>query len=248
MTQANPERGANPVFWAAVIAAFTVLIGLGSWQMQRRDWKLGLIERIEQRSHGEAISPTMARDLWQRSQDVEYYRVLLVGRFLHEHERHLYTIDQGKAGWRVITPLVTGGGDVVLVDRGYVPDELKDPAARAAGQIAETVELVGLARAPGVPGWFTPENDPARNRWFWRDVQGMVAGMPADQAGRAAPFMVEAEAEAVPGGWPRGGATRLVLSNRHLEYALTWYSLAFILAIMAFFFRRGRAQEQVRQL
>lgn len=242
--EARTEANAKPVFWAAVVLGLAVLIGLGTWQMQRREWKLALIERIEHRAHDEAISLSLAKDLWQRERDVEYYRVLLVGRFLHDQERHLYTVEQGKAGWRVVTPLVTTGGDVVLVDRGFVPEELKDPAARQAGQVTDTVELVGLARAPAMPNWFTPENDPARNRWFWRDVAGMAAGLPADQAERAAPFMVEAEAGAAPGGWPRGGVTRLVLTNRHLEYALTWYGLALTLAVTAFFFARSRPGEQ----
>jgi surfeit locus 1 family protein len=244
MSEARVERRAKPVFWGTVVLGLAVLIGLGTWQMQRREWKLGLIERIEHRAHDEAISLTMAKDLWQRSRDVEYYRVLLVGRFLHDQERHLYTVEQGRPAWRIVTPLVTSGGDVVLVDRGFVPDELKEPASRQAGQIADIVELIGLARVPATPGWFTPENDPARNRWFWRDVAGMTAGLPADQAARAAPFVVEAEAQAVPGGWPRGGVTRLVLPNRHLEYALTWYGLALTLAITAFFFARSHSGEQ----
>jgi surfeit locus 1 family protein len=245
MSEAEAPRRASPVFWGTVVLGLAILIGLGTWQMQRRDWKLGLIDRIEHRAHDEPISLTMAKDLWQREHDVEYYRVLLVGRFLHDQERHLYTVEQGRAGWRVVTPLVTSGGDVVLVDRGFVPDELKEPSTRPAGQIADTVEVIGLARAPGTPNWFTPENDPARNRWFWRDVSGLAASLPADQAARVAPFMVEAEAEPVPGGWPRGGVTRLVLSNRHLEYALTWYGLALTLAVVAVFFARGRAGEQI---
>jgi surfeit locus 1 family protein len=245
MSEAEAPRRASPVFWGTVVLGLAILIGLGTWQMQRRDWKLGLIDRIEHRAHDEPISLTMAKDLWQREHDVEYYRVLLVGRFLHDQERHLYTVEQGRAGWRVVTPLVTSGGDVVLVDRGFVPDELKEPSTRPAGQIADTVEVIGLARAPGTPNWFTPENDPARNRWFWRDVSGLAASLPADQVARVAPFMVEAEAEPVPGGWPRGGVTRLVLSNRHLEYALTWYGLALTLAVVAVFFARGRAGEQI---
>jgi len=221
-----------------------MLIALGTWQMQRRDWKLGLMERIAQRAHGEPISLTLAKDLWQRSQDVEYYRVLLVGRFQHEQERHLYAIMQSQAGWRIITPLVTSSGDVVLVDRGFVPDALKEPSARSQGQIDGVVELIGLGRAPGQRNAFTPDNDLARNRWFWRDLPGLAAALPAEQAARVAPFIVEAEAEPVPGGWPRGGVTRLVIANRHLEYALTWYGLAVTLFLIAVFFTRARMRER----
>jgi surfeit locus 1 family protein len=190
----------------------------------------------------------MAKELWQRARDVEYYRVLLVGRFLHQEERHLYTVEEGKAGWRVLTPLQTSGGDLVFVDRGFVPEELKDPAARKAGQIADTVELVGLARAPVGPGLFTPEANPERNQWFTRDLDALAATLPAGQAARLAPFVVEAEAGPVPGGWPRGGVTRLTLTNRHLEYALTWYALAATLLAVAFALRRTRSRETARQL
>lgn len=246
MTTAALSQPRQITLWVSVILALAVLIGLGTWQMQRRAWKLGLIDRIEQRAHGEAISLTLAKNFWQRGGDVEYYRVVLVGRFLHEEERHLYTIEGGKAAWRIVTPLVTSGDDIVLVDRGYVPEELKDPATRAQGQIAGPVEIVGLARAAVPPNWFTPAVDLKRNQWFTRDIASMATSLPADQAARVLPFMVEAEAEPVPGGWPRGGVTRLALQNRHLEYALTWYGLAVTLLVVAFFLARGRAQ-QARQ-
>jgi surfeit locus 1 family protein len=237
------SRPRQTTLWICVGLAFAVLLSLGTWQMQRRAWKLGLIERIEQRVHAEPISLTAAKEHWERERDIEYYRVLLVGRFLHDEERHLYTIENSKPAWRIVTPLITSGGDVVLVDRGYVPENLKDPARRSEGQIAGTVELVGLARAPVQAGWFVPAGDRQRNQWFTRDVADMASTLPADQASRVVPFMVEAEAEPVPGGWPRGGVTRLTISNRHLEYALTWYSLAATLLIVAFFLGRGRARE-----
>lgn len=240
---ASKATAAAPVgraFWFALLAALAILIGLGTWQMQRRAWKLGLIERIEQRAHSEPVSLTSVKEQWQRSQDIEYSRVLLVGRFEHGQERHLYTVENGTAGWRVMTPLITAGGDVVFVDRGFVPEPLKEPDARGQGQIEGMVELIGLARAQGGRNWFTPDNDPARNRWFWRDIPAMGAALPAGQAARALPFVVEAEAEPVPGGWPRGGPARLVIPNRHLEYALTWYALGVVLLFVAFFYVRSR--------
>lgn len=246
MSEAANGRG-GLLFWGAVLAALTVLIALGTWQMQRRDLKLGLIERIQSRAHGEPISLSLAKDLWVRERDVEYYRVVLVGRFRHDEERYLYTVEQGQPGWRVVTPLVTGG-DIVLVDRGFVPEALKDPASRKPGQTAGTVELIGLARAPVAPGLFTPAGDPARRQWFVRDVEGMAASLPPEERRLVAPFIVEAEAEPIPGGWPRGGVTRLTLTNRHLEYALTWYVLAGTLLVIAIVMTRGRSREAARQL
>ena len=239
---------AGRTFWISVALAFLVLIGLGTWQLQRREWKLALIERIESRAHGEPISLSFAKDLWSRARDVEYYRVLLVGRFRHEFERHLFTVDDGKAGWRVITPLATASGDLVLVDRGFVPEELENPSSRPQGQIDGQVELIGLARAPVSGGWFTPPGDAARKRWFSRDVAGIAASLPDDQTAHVVPFVVEAEAEPIPGGWPRAGGTRLELPNRHLEYALTWYVLALTLLAVAFAYGRSRTGEIARQL
>lgn len=245
MTQ--DSRPTGPFFWITVAVAFVVLVGLGTWQMQRRDWKNGLIERIEARAHGEPISLSRAKELWTRERDVEYYRVLLVGRFLHDRERHVYTVEDGKAGWRVVTPLRTAS-DLVLVDRGFVPDALKDPATRKDGQIEDTVELTGFARGPIAPGWFTPAADPVRNQWFVRDVPSMAASLPSDASAPLAPFVVEAQASDVPGGWPRGGLTRLMVANRHLEYALTWYALAAALLVIVFALTRGRPAKSARQL
>jgi surfeit locus 1 family protein len=93
-------------------------------------------------------------------------------------------------------------------------------------------------RKPGVRGWFEPDADQARNVWYWRDLQGMTAllGSAEDRA-RVLPFFVDATAEpANPGGWPKGGVTRLDIPNRHLEYALTWFGLAAtLLAVFAAF-------------
>ncbi len=217
-----------------------ILAGLGKWQLDRREWKLGLIERIDSRSHGEAISLTEAKRLWREDHDVEYYRVLLVGHFLHNYEHHLYSIVDGEAGWRIITPLQTRSGDVVLIDRGFVPAELKEPSTRKKGQIEGDVELTGLARAPEKRGLFAVDNQPTANRWFWRDVPAMIGTLPETLQKAAVPFMVEAEASAAPGGWPRGGVTRLSLPNRHLEYAITWFSLAVVL--LAFFATYARSR------
>jgi surfeit locus 1 family protein len=225
------------------LAALAVLIGLGKWQLDRLAWKEALIERIEARANGEAVSLTLAKEAWEADRDVEYYRVLLIGRFLHAHERHLYGIVDGNAGWRIITPLETTRGDIVLVDRGIVPEELKEPAKRPEGQIEGTVELVGIARAPGEPSAFTPDTQPAANRWFWRDVDGMIGSLPEELRPRVLPFMAEAERMDVPGGWPRGGATYLDLPNRHLDYALTWFGLALALLGVFFVYARRRLRE-----
>ncbi|WP_088343038.1 MULTISPECIES: SURF1 family protein [Rhodomicrobium] len=222
------------------LIGLVVLLALGKWQLDRREWKLGILSRIDARVHDEPISLTTAKQHWAKDRDIDYYRVVLVGRFLHDYERHLYTVLDGQAGWQILTPLQTGNGEIVLVDRGFVPEWLKEPKDRKRGQIEETVELVGLARGSETPGWFTPDNAPAANRWFWRDIPAMIATLPPDLAAKAQPFVVEAEAAPVPGNWPRGGVTRLEIPNRHLEYALTWFGLAATLLVVFIIYTRKR--------
>lgn len=223
------------------LLGLAVTIGLGVWQLERRVWKLDIIQRIETRIHAEPVPLARAVELWRRDRDVDYLRVRLTGQFLHGQERHYYDISDGSAGWDIITPLVTSGGDVVLVNRGFVPDALKPAETRPQGLVSGGVELTGLARAPGTQGRFVPDNDPAGNRWYWRDVPALLASLRGVDPARAVPFMVEAEAAPVPGGWPQGGATRLVIPNNHLQYAITWFSLAVALATIFAIYARGGA-------
>lgn len=221
-------------------AGFAVLVGLGVWQLQRLSWKQGLVAQVEARVHDDPVNLEEAVRRARDGGDIEYLRVQTQGRYLHGKERHLYTVHEGRPGWRVVTPLETREGAVVMVDRGFVPDALKEPSSRTPGLIEGEASVTGLARAPGKANAFTPESDLPRNRWFWRDLQGMAASvLDSRQRERLVPFFIEAEASEVPGGWPKGGVTRVSFSNRHLEYAVTWFGLALaLLAVYAAVLRR----------
>jgi surfeit locus 1 family protein len=117
-------------------------------------------------------------------------------------------------------------GETVLIDRGFVPDNLKDPALRAEGEVEGAVAVTGIVRLPDTQGLFTPDNEPEANRWFWRDADAMARSMFPGEAVAVAPFFLEAEKGEAPGGWPEGGQTRLDLPNNHLQYAITWFLLS----------------------
>jgi surfeit locus 1 family protein len=208
---------------AATLAAFALLAGLGVWQLQRLAWKQGLIAEIESRTKADPISLDRALALAREGRDPSYYRVAVEGRFEHAKELYLYAISEGRVGWHVITPLDTASGETVLIDRGFVPDALKSPASRPKGELGGSVSVTGIVRMPEAQGSFTPDNEIAANRWFWRDLAAMAG---ATGAPNVAPFYLEAEKSDVPGGWPEGGQTRLELPNTHLQYALTWFLLA----------------------
>jgi surfeit locus 1 family protein len=230
------------------LAGLAVLIGLGNWQMSRKAWKEGLLAQIADRVKAEPVPLAEALRRWHDTGDVEYLHVRVSGRFLHERERHLFAVDDRLGpGFHVYTPLETADKQLVLVNRGFVPAPLEEAQRRQAGQIPGEVTVAGLVRAPMPRTWFVPASEPDRNRFYWPDYPGMLGSV--REAGKGeltpVPFFVDADAEpANLGGFPRGGVTRLVLPNRHLEYALTWYGLALTLVGVFVAFARGRLQGQ----
>jgi surfeit locus 1 family protein len=214
---------------ALTLAAFAVLIGLGVWQLKRLAWKEALIAEIETRTKAPPITLAEAMAIAREGRDPSYYRVKVEGSFDHAKELYLYAVSEGRVGWHVITPLKTEAGDVVLVDRGFVPDELKSPASRPQGELAGAVAVSGIVRVPETQGSFTPDNEIGANRWFWRDLEAMARSIGAADV---APFYLEAEKSDVPGGWPEGGQTRLDIPNNHLQYAITWFLLAAALLVI----------------
>nr|WP_210330976.1 SURF1 family protein [Microvirga terrestris] len=228
----------------ATLVALAILIGLGTWQLQRKAWKEDLIAQIETRAYGEpgAILPEADWPTWRADQD-EFRKVRVTGTFLHEFETPVYGLARGERqgapiqGYYLMTPLKLANGAVVMINRGFVPTDLRDPASRPESQPRGEVTITGLVRAPEARNSFTPNNDPARDQWFTRDPLALAA---AHKLERVAPFLIDADASPNPGGWPRGGQTPLTLPNNHLQYVITWYGIALTLigVFTAFAWRR----------
>jgi surfeit locus 1 family protein len=219
------ERG---LLWPGVMTliGLAILFGLGVWQLERKTWKEGLIAAIEARTKAEPVKLDTAIDRLGAGGDVEYMRATARGTFLNDKERFFYAPDQTLGpGYHVYAPLELAGDKRLL----FVPEALKAPEARKEGQLTGEVEVTGLLRMPAAKGFFTPDNDAGSNLWYWRDLNGLMASAFGDSGPAAVPLFLEAEAPA-PGGWPKGGATLVELPNRHLEYAITWFGLAFALA------------------
>ena len=228
-------------FTLFTLAALALLIGLGVWQLKRLAWKEELIAEIQARAKGTPITLQEAIGLVRTGKDPSYYRVRVKGRFDNDKERYLYALStDGEPGWHVIAPFSTVEGDLVLVDRGFVPDRLREASTRAAGQLDGDVDVTGLVRLPETQGLFTPDNDPNANQWFWRDLSGLTHSMFPTATMDPAPFFLEAEKSDIPGGWPEGGQTRLELPNNHLQYAITWFGLAAVVAIAFGFWWRAQ--------
>jgi surfeit locus 1 family protein len=234
------------LIWPTVlsIAGLAVLVGLGTWQLQRKHWKDGLIAKIAGRVTADPVPLSRAEQIWRAGGDVEYLHVTARGRLHEDKERYLYAPAQSGPGWHVYAPLEPAPSQVVWVNRGFVPDARKDPASRRQGQPPGEVEITGLVRVPHSPGLFAPANDVARNLWYWPDVAAMHDSAFAGTGVSALAFWIDADARPEPpGGLPRGGVTRLDLPNRHLEYALTWYGLALTLIGVYGAFATGRLRQ-----
>ena len=211
------------------LLAFAGLMALGTWQVERRAWKLDLIQRVESRVHAPpAAAPgveswpgvTAARD--------EYRHVRIAGRFLHDRETLVQANTNLGAGFWVLTPLQGEAGFTVLVNRGFVPGDRRDPASRAEGQSPGPVTVTGLLRVTEPGGSFLRSNVPAEGRWYSRDVAAIAAAR--DLTGPVAPYFIDADAAPNPGGLPVGGLTVISFPNSHLVYAITWYALALMVA------------------
>jgi surfeit locus 1 family protein len=215
------------------LIAFAVLIGLGTWQMQRLHWKTDLLARVEARIVEPALPLPPAGWPGLDLSEWEYRPVEVSGTFRHDLETRVYALltePHGKLsgpGYFILTPLETGEGRV-LINRGFVP---LDAATFPRPEGLTTVR--GLLRGPEDRNMFTPNDDAGQKLFFARDPApiAQALGIPL------APFTIDA-VETPPGGLPQAGETRLNFPNRHLEYALTWYGLAgALLAVFAVFAR-----------
>lgn len=224
-------RGRLVALTVATGAALAVLLGLGTWQVERLSWKTDLIARVESRLSEEPAS-LPPPESWASldPQAIEYAPVRLAGRFDPDREFHVQiALTQPKGplggiGYFVLAPLLLDDGNVVIVNRGFVPSDRKDPASRPEAAPDGRVEIAGLMRPAEQRSWIAPADDPVRNVWFVRDPKTMAASAGLDPA-RVAPFTVDAFA-GPPGTLPQGGETVVSFTNNHLGYAITWYGLA----------------------
>ena len=225
------------------LPAVLLMLALGIWQLERLQWKTALIAERAERTHAAPVPlPAAGDDLAA----AEYRRVALSGSFDHDRELDLAARSHlGVPGYHIVTPFRLADGRTVLVDRGWVPNNRRDPKTRAAGQLAGEVTLDGLIRVPVAKGWLVPDNEPGHHVWFWFDLPAMARQ--AGIAGPLAPVFVDAAAAPIPGGYPLGGETILTLPNDHLQYAITWFALAIVLVVIYLVFHHQRGRLDLRR-
>ncbi|MCI9866263.1 SURF1 family protein [Rhizobium skierniewicense] len=219
-----------------VLLALVLLLALGTWQVKRMYWKEGLLADIQQRTQAPPLPLADIEKLAASGGDIEYRTVQLSGTFDHTKEQHFFATFQGQTGYYIYTPLKLADERTIFVNRGFAPYDMKEPATRKEGEVAGSVNIEGLARSRlgSKPSSLLPDNDLAKNIYYWKDLTAMTSRAGLEPA-QVLPFFVDVNAAPNPGGWPKGGVTLIDLPNNHLQYVITWYGLALALVIVVGF-------------
>ncbi len=243
-SQGKPRSTLALAIWVFLLLLLTaLLIGLGTWQVQRLHWKLDLIARVDARVHAPAVAapgPSQWADV--NAANSEYKHVQVSGTFLNDKETQIYASTALGAGYWVLTPLKLADGMIVIINRGFVPTEKRNPATRPEGLIGTDTTVTGLLRISEPKGTLLRSNVPAEERWYSRDVAAIAT---ARGLQNVAPYFIDADDTKKPGGLPVGGLTQITFHNSHLVYAITWYGLAAMtlgLAVYLIYFERQRAK------
>jgi cytochrome oxidase assembly protein ShyY1 len=227
------------------LIAFVAFIALGTWQLDRKTWKEALIATLDRRLAAEPTPVPPPREWNSLNADKdEFRRVAATVSFAPDDEALVYTIgsafrpDVSGPGYWVFAPAKLDNGARVVVNRGFVPEGERAQASHRP--LAGRVRVIGVMRWPEQRAWFTPEPNPSRNTWFARDHLAIAN---AKGWGDLAPFFVELETPTAEGDLPHAGPLTVKLRNDHLQYAITWYGLAAVVAFgFAFWLRSRRGQ------
>jgi surfeit locus 1 family protein len=232
-----------PVLSIFSVGALIVLLGLGVWQLERRAEKHALIGEITHRM----IAPAESVEALLINEDQARFRhATAQGTFEHAQETFIFkprnTETGTQLGYKVITPLRLTAGALIMVDRGWVPQEKRNPATRAKGQVEGLVTVRGLLKPAWSPGTFTPEPSRAEHIWYVHDISAITA---AHQLKTATQLYLEASTP-VPGG-PEPISETPEIPDNHLQYAITWFGLAIVLVVMYFVFHHARGRLRFRR-
>lgn len=204
-------------------AMLVVLLGLGTWQVQRLHWKQGLLAQID------AAEARPARQLGDSPQ--AFAKVSVTGKLRFDlAARYGADVRDTAAGpvsgAQLIVPLERAGSPPLLADLGWVEDHAAPPAARGQGDVV----LSGYIRPADHPGWFAAKDDPVGRRFYTLDPAAIGAAL---GLGTVEPFTLVVLGPPPPGGQTPIPAEHLPRPpNNHLQYAITWYGLAAALVVV----------------
>ncbi len=232
---AKPAGKGRIILFVAMLVVTVATTALGAWQVQRLIWKLDLIARVDARVHAAPTAPPPPSAAVNAADD-EYKHVRISGTYLNDKETFVQAVTALGPGFWVVTPLLTADGSYILINRGFVPADRRDPAKRAEGQVEGQTEVTGLLRMTEPGGGFLRSNDATGDRWYSRDVAAISA---ARGVSPTASYFIDAEANPALSQAPVGGLTVVKFPNNHASYIFTWFAFALMSAAAAFYVLRG---------
>lgn len=239
--KASERQGSLIVPGVFTLLCLVLLLGLGTWQIERKAWKEALIATLDRRLNEAPIAlPPPEQWAGLSQSELEFTRVRLRVTFPSARDALVFSgnssvrDDVKGPGYFVFSPARLPGGQQVVVNRGFTPSRSYAPPP------STSQEIVGYLRWPEAPSWFVAAHDAAGEIWTARDTSAMarVRGW-----GSVAPFYIEQEAPVPQGGLPHPAALKVHLRNEHLQYAITWYGLAAVLVAIFAIWARKRRQE-----
>lgn len=217
-----------------MVVSLGILVSLGSWQLQRLEWKQSLIATIDAKIAAAPIGLDDVLAEMDKGKEVEYQPVEVTGEYLGGAPQKLFGTWDGRPGSFSFVPFRTTNDAVIYINRGFIPQgaAADDIAAVPAG-VTTVTGLLRMKEVPAPPAsWFQPVGKSPDGLWFIRDPQAMASDAKVDDA-----LDVYVDAfENVDQRWPKGGTTRTDFRNKHREYALTWFGLAGALVAVWFVF------------
>lgn len=226
-----------PVLTLATALALAVLVALGIWQLERRTEKHALLARIAERS---AMAPAPIEILLATGDYAAHRPAAAQGTFIAGHQAYVFAprTDKGPTvqGYKRVSAFALASGGTILVDEGWVPAEWRERPGVSARQ--DETEIEGVLRPPTAPGAFTPPPDATKRIVFVRDSTA-IAGLLGLKLKTSLVF--EATTRSGDNG-PEPLPYAIDLPDNHLNYALTWFSLALVLLVvyLRFHYVRGR--------
>lgn len=228
-------RGRGVIGMTVFALAMTALLtGLGFWQLERRDEKHALIAALNERLAAEPM-PLPPSAEWSKLDAThdEFRRVRFTATFENKPDAMIYTSssavrsDVTTPGAWAFLPARTENGEQVVVNAGYVPNDMQRRAEedRAVAPLltGKPETLTGYLRFPEQAGLFTAHENEPKRLWFVRDVPRIAAAL---NWGKVAPFYIDLETPVPAQGVPKPGALVPKLRDNHLQYAITWFGLA----------------------
>ena len=223
------------IFTLVMVIAFT---SLGVWQLQRRVAKHALIAALDERL-AKAPAPLPPTSLWNMFAPVreEFRRVTFTATYADLPDAMVYSSGSavrgdvaGPGSWAFL-PARLPDGETVVVNAGFVQNTMQDRAQqdRAVNRLitGEPVILTGYIRFPESTDRLTPKEDRAKRLWFVRDHVAMSRALGWSEGGKpVAPFYIDLESPVPDSGIPKPGPLQVRLKDDHLQYAITWFTLA----------------------